>query len=80
MSSFIEGLKALFTGPDTSKAEAEARKAREDQQVQIARQTSELQQERATQEGTIASQRRAPRGRRLLFAATGEQGVKKVLG
>lgn len=80
MSKFIEGLKSLFTGPDTSAQEAAARKAREDQQLQIAQQRSELQRERAEQDAALAGSIRPRRGRRLLMAATGEQGVKKVLG
>lgn len=75
MSSFVQGVKSLFTGPDTSAQEAEAKKQREEQQISLERQRQTEQQAaaQADQQAGLAS--RAPRGRRLLLALTGDTGV-----
>lgn len=80
MSKFVEGIQSLFSGPDTSKQEAAAAKAREDQQIALDRQKQEVQNQQATEDQNLGKVARAPRGRRLLMAATGEQGVSSNLG
>lgn len=80
MSKFVEGIQSLFSGPDTRKQEADAAKARDDQRIALDRQKQEVQNQQATEDQNLGKVARAPRGRRLLMAATGEQGVSGNLG
>lgn len=79
MSKFVEGIQSLFSGPDTRKQDADAAKARQDQQIALDRQRQETQNQQATEDQNLGKVARAPRGRRLLLAATGEQGVSSNL-
>lgn len=82
MAKFVDGIKSLFTGPDNSQAEAIARenaKAREQQVISLDKQTETLQQQGAEQDQLAGRALRAPKGRRLLLAATGEQGLSDKL-
>lgn len=85
MGALLDGVKALFSGgADMDRqAEQQAKRDREVRQandIAIARQKQTLQNEQAEDEGTLAKVKRAGRGRRLLFAATGEGGVSGNLG
>ncbi len=82
MSNFIKGIGSLFGGKtsDTSQIDAQNKLAadqREQQNLQLDRQTQELQQQQQQQQAQLNQLTRAPKGRRLLMAATGEQGVNK---
>lgn len=79
MSQFVKGIQSLFSGPDTKGQEAEAARQRQDQQITLDRQRQELQNQQATEDANLGKAARAPRGRRLLLAATGEQGVSNNL-
>lgn len=79
MAKFVDGIKSLFTGPDTSKADAQAAQARQDSLIAMDRQKQELQAQQATANEQLGKTTRAPKGRRLLLAATGEQGVSSSL-
>lgn len=79
MSKFVEGIQSLFSGPDTKNQDAIAAKARQDQQIALDRQRQETQNQQATEDQNLGKVARAPRGRRLLLAATGEQGVSSNL-
>ncbi|HEX9770996.1 MAG TPA: hypothetical protein VGA50_17620 [Kiloniellales bacterium] len=57
-----------------------SRGAREQQEIQLARQRQELQREDATSSSALRTVRRPPPGRRLLLAATGEAGLRSTLG
>ena len=80
MSSFVSGVKSLFTGPDTSAQEKEAARARDDQRVALARQEQTEQQRASTADQQAGLVGRVPRGRRLLQAATGDSGVSSLGG
>lgn len=80
MSNFVKGLGALFNGPDTSKQEAEIRSARERESIALDRQRQDVQAAAATEDQQLGRVARAPRGRRLLMAATGEGGLSSKLG
>lgn len=83
MTKFVQGVKSLFSGPDTSAQEqqnAQAASAREAQNLALQKQQETLQNQDATQQEQLGRVTRAPRGRRLLLAATGEQGVSTTLG
>jgi hypothetical protein len=75
MSQFVQGIKSLFTGPDTSAQDAQITKAKEDQTTALARQQQQEQNADAAQSEQLGLTGRQPRGRRLLLAATGESGV-----
>jgi transposase len=75
MGQFVQGIKTLFSGPDTSAEAAQIAAAKQDQTTALARQQQQEQnadQVASTQAGLVSRQ---PRGRRLLLAATGESGV-----
>ncbi|WP_398468540.1 hypothetical protein [Tardiphaga sp.] len=80
MSKFIDGIGSLFSGPDTSAADAQARKSREEQQIALARSRQDVQGQEAETDQQLGRASRAPKGRRLLLAATGESGVSSSLG
>jgi hypothetical protein len=80
MSSFVNGVKSLFTGPDTSAQDKQAAQARDDQRVALARQQQSEQQQAAIADQQAGLAGRVPRGRRLLQAATGDSGVSSTLG
>jgi Sec-independent protein translocase protein TatA len=83
MTKFVSGIKSLFSGPDTSAQEQQAAQeasAREAQSISLQKQQETLQNQDATQQSQLGRVARAPRGRRLLLAATGEQGVSTTLG
>ncbi len=89
MSGLVRSVKNLFggggdtgtAGADAIRRQAEiARKTREAQQVAVARQRQELQNQKATDQTEVRRARRTPPGRRLLFAATGEGGLSAKLG
>ncbi len=83
MGKFLKGLGAIFGGSqrqqriDQINNQVRAEKIQEEAQIQ---QTRQLQEEQQDQEAEIARARRAPKGRRLLLAATGEEGVKATIG
>jgi hypothetical protein len=80
MSQFVNGIKSLFTGPDTSAQDKQIAQQKEAQSISLSRQQQTEQnsdQEQSVQAGLASRQ---PRGRRLLLAATGEQGVNTTLG
>lgn len=77
MSQFVQGIKSLFSAPDTSAQTQQIADAKQQQSVSLARQQQDEQNasaEQSTQQGLVSRQ---PRGRRLLLAATGESGVAK---
>jgi hypothetical protein len=76
---FVDGIKSLISGPDTSGADQAAAQARSDQQIQLARQQQDTQAQAAADDQNLGKIARAPKGRRLLLAATGEQGVSTNL-
>jgi hypothetical protein len=80
MNAFVNGIKSLFTGPDTSAQEAQIKQAKEDQSIALTRQrqTEQVAAGEASTQAGLAS--RQPRGRRLLQAATGDTGVQSTLG
>jgi hypothetical protein len=80
MSKFVDGISSLFSGPDTSAADAAAAKAKQDQQIALSRSQQETQNAAATADDNLGKAGRAPKGRRLLLAATGEGGVSSTLG
>lgn len=83
MGNFVKGIKALFTGPDTSANDAlaaDAAKQREQQSLQLDKQSQDLQNQQAAQDATSGRAVRQPRGRRLLLASTGEAGLSSSLG
>ena len=80
MSSFVNGVKSLFTGPDTFAQEKQAAQARDDQRIALSRQQQTQQQQAAKADEQAGLAGRAPRGRRLLQAATGDAGVTSTLG
>lgn len=84
MTKFVDGIKSLFSGgPDTSeqtaKIEADNAKAREQQAISLDKQTESLQAKDTEQDQLAGRALRAPKGRRLLLAATGEQGLSSKL-
>ncbi|KIZ47388.1 MULTISPECIES: hypothetical protein [Rhodopseudomonas] len=76
MNAFVKGVQSLFSGPDTSAA----KKQSEEQSLVLAKQAETLQNQDQEQQSQLAKVTRVPRGRRLLLAATGEQGVSSTLG
>jgi hypothetical protein len=83
MSATVDAVKRLFTGepaPDSALQQQQAREAREREALALSRQQQELQQQQAERDRDRAAIGRLPRGRRLLLAATGEQGVQRTLG
>lgn len=87
MSGFVKGIKTLINGPDTSAADSaaaqaqqQADQAKQEQQVQLSRQQQTLQDQQTEQAARMGKAARTPPGRRLLLAATGEQGVTDKLG
>lgn len=78
MTNFISGISSLFGGE--SAATKEAAKAREAQSITLSKQTQDQQVAEAEQDQQLGRASRIPRGRRLLLAATGEQGVSAKLG
>jgi hypothetical protein len=80
MSQFVSGVKSLFSGPDTSAQQQQIANAKQDQSISLARQQQTEQQSaaQADQQAGLAS--RTPRGRRLLMASTGDDGVSATLG
>lgn len=80
MGQFVKGLGALFNGPDTSAQEGEIKRARQSEQIALDRQRQEVQAQAATDDQQLGRVARAPRGRRLLMAATGEGGLSSKLG
>lgn len=81
MTKFVQGVKSLFTGADDTAqqqiqmAKDDSAKQREAQQISLERQRQESQNAAAEADDAAARSRRGSRGRRLLLAATGEQGV-----
>lgn len=73
-------MKSLFSGVDTSAADEAAKRARQDQSIQLDRQRQDAQNAEAAADDNLGKAARAPKGRRLLLAATGEQGVSSNLG
>lgn len=85
MAKFVDGIKSLFSGGADNSAQAAAiagdnAKAREQQSIALDKQTQDLQVQGAEQDALAGRALRAPKGRRLLLAATGEQGVSSTLG
>jgi hypothetical protein len=78
MSQFVQGLQSLFGGG--SSADKMAKRALVEQRAALAKQREELQVKQARDQGELGRAYRAPRGRRLLLAATGEEGLSKTLG
>jgi hypothetical protein len=80
MNAFVKGVQSLFSGPDTSAQEKQIAQAKEEQSIALARQQQNAQQEQARADLQAGLASRMPRGRRLLQAATGDQGVTSTLG
>ena len=80
MNAFVEGVKTLFSGPDTSAQDKQAAKERDSQRIALSRQQQTEQQAAALQDEQAGLAARMPRGRRLLQAATGDSGVATTLG
>lgn len=80
MGQFVKGVQSLFSGPDTRGQEEEVARQRQDQRIALDRQRQEVQNQQASEDANLGRAARAPRGRRLLLAATGEQGVSTRLG
>lgn len=80
MTKFVDGIKSLFSGPDTSAQQKQIAEQRDAQAVALTRQqqTEQTNDAEASRQAGLAS--RQPRGRRLLLAATGESGVSSTLG
>lgn len=76
MNAVVEGVKSLFAAPKLPDTKAQDQAA----SVAIARQQQELQAQQAQRDSEIARARKAPKGRRLLLAATGETGISNTLG
>lgn len=80
MGQFVEGVKSLFTGPKTGNLDAEIA-GRQNEQRNLLNKQLETEQNRAGElDAAAGAARRLPRGRRLLLAATGEQGLNRTLG
>lgn len=82
MTKFVDGIKSLFSGPDNSQSDAiaaENAKSREAQAISLDKQTETLQAKDLEQDQLAGRALRAPKGRRLLLAATGEQGLSSKL-
>lgn len=80
MSAFVDGIKSLFAGPDTSAQKAEIAQQKEQTDISLARQQQTQQVAAAEQDKQAGLISRQPRGRRLLQAATGDAGVQTTLG
>lgn len=84
MGKFLKGLGAIFGGGSGRQQRKEQileqTRATEQQQTAQVQQARVLQEEQQDQEEEISRARRAPKGRRLLLAATGEDGVKATIG
>lgn len=80
MSGFKQGISTLFNGVDTSEQDAAASRARDNQRVGIEKQRQDQTAAAAGTEAELGKVSRIPRGRRLLLAATGEQGLPSTLG
>lgn len=80
MSGFVKGVQSLFSGPDTSAQERQIAQAKEEQNLSLARQQQNEQAQATLQDQQAGAVGRAPRGRRLLQAATGDGGVASTLG
>ncbi|OKO68300.1 hypothetical protein AC629_42200 [Bradyrhizobium sp. NAS80.1] len=80
MNAFVQGVKTLFTGPDTSAQDKAAAEAKQEQQISLARQKQTEQQQAALADQQAGAAGRTPRGRRLLIASTGDAGVSSTLG
>ncbi|MBP1296624.1 hypothetical protein [Bradyrhizobium elkanii] len=79
MTSFVNGVKSLFSGPDTSAQEKlqqqQIQQSKEAQSIALSRQQQQQQVTAAEQDQQAGLLSRTPRGRRLLQAATGDAGV-----
>lgn len=80
MNAFVQGVKTLFTGPDTSAQDKQIEQAKQDQKLSLARQQQTEQQQAAAADQQAGLASRTPRGRRLLQASTGDAGVSSSLG
>lgn len=80
MGQFVQGIKSLFTGPDTSAQDTEIAQSKQAQTVALARQQQTEQAAAAQKDQQLGLASRQPRGRRLLMAATGDAGVSDTLG
>jgi hypothetical protein len=80
MNAFVNGIKSLFTGPDTSAQAAQIAQSKDQQSIALSRQQQTEQNAAAEQDQQAGLVSRPPRGRRLLQAATGETGVSTSLG
>lgn len=85
MTKFVDGIKSLFSGGSDNSAQAatiaaDNAKSREQQGIALDKQTESLQAKSNEEDQLAGRALRAPKGRRLLLAATGEQGVSSTLG
>jgi hypothetical protein len=81
MAKFIKGLSSMFGGGQREQRVAQIQnqtQSQEQQRIAQERQVQQLQQEQQEGEIEAARARRVPRGRRLLLAATGEDGVQQA--
>jgi hypothetical protein len=85
MSKFVDGIKSLFSG-DSSQNKAnqdlllQNQQQQEQQAIALDKQTQDLQAKNDEEDQLAGRALRAPKGRRLLLAATGENGVSNTLG
>lgn len=80
MTKFVQ---RIFTPSQTGVRQEQMRQSEaraKEQEALQARQMQRESEERADLETQVARARRQPKGRRLLLAATGEQGVASTLG
>lgn len=80
MTAFVNGVKTLFSGPDTSAQQQQIQQSKDAQSIALSRQQQDQQNAAALQDQQAGAAARAPRGRRLLQAATGDAGVATTLG
>jgi hypothetical protein len=80
MGKFVDGIKSLFSAPDTSAQDEQIKQARESERLALDKQRETAQGAEGEADLAAGAARRIPRGRRLLLAATGEGGVSGKLG
>lgn len=82
MGDFVKGISTLLTGGAPKKGpganfQSDITAQREAERLAAAKQKEQLDQQEAEQDLRAGRATPVPRGRRLLLAATGEQGVAK---
>lgn len=80
MGAFADNMKKLFVGADTSEQDALIARARDNERLAREKQFATLSTAVGEADAQSGKAQRAPRGRRLLLAATGEAGLPSTLG